>query len=397
MKPNTKKRKRTENLLFKDARPDLFALIDRELSKKNEGLTDEQIDLLSHGSGQGLWFRCPKHTTCNEHIWHSNPKRACERKIGCPFCNPVSRKFVCKCDPRLLKTQCPGIFCQIDRELTKKHENLTDSAIDRLLFGSRTQVYFKCPSHITCSKHVWKTTINSRTRPVEPTNCPYCTKSGEGKRTCECSSLYSMFPLIAANWDYITNEQLGPKEVTPKSNRLVNWNCKTCDHRWQMKIAHCTRLVRGCPNCSQLAKESVGAHACRQMLTDMKKTFDSEATLHGLRLDNELRFDFLCTSQSNEHDLLVGIEYDGPQHFIYTPLYYRTLKDFKKGHSRDRIKNRFCGENRIHLLRIAYSIPTNKISNVIRRFFARIETATAGQTFIQYVGKEYNQDYFKEW
>lgn len=401
MEANTKKRKRDEIVLFQDKRPDLFVLIDRELTKKNGKMTDEQIDLVSYGSDKQLHFRCSQHTTCHEHVWRSTPKYTTlgeGRKFGCPFCNDhnKSQKYVCKCDPRLLSTKRPDIFSQIDRELTKKYEHLSDHKIDRLLVGSNESVYFRCSSHTTCSKHIWRTQINYRTRPSS-SDCPFCAKGGNRKRICECSSLYSMFPIVAANWDYKANEQPGPKAISPGSNRLAYWNCKTCDHQWQMMIWQCTRLVRGCPNCSRLAYESVGAEACRKTLIDIKETFVTEGTIPGLRSKNDLYFDFLCPVRSNPQRASVAIEFDGEQHFHFYPIFHRSINQFKQGHLRDLIKNRFCGENRIYLLRIAYSIPTNKIGNVIRRFFSRIETATEGQTIIQYVGKEYNQEYFNEW
>lgn len=389
--------------LFKDARPDLFALIDRELTNKNEGLTDKQIDSLSDGSNKRLWFRCSEHLTCNEHVWTRSPNDTTHkgrRKFGCPFCDAHSTKHVCICDPRLLKNHQPEIFAQIDHELTKKHEHLTDNEIDRLLFASKKFVYFRCPSHTTCLEHVWRTTISNRTK--RSSSCPYCSKSGNAK-ICECLSLYLMYPAVAANWDYEANEQPGPKEVRPQSHRIAKWKCKICDYRWQMDVNHCVRLVRGCPNCSQLAEESVGAQACRHTLTEMEETFVSQGTVFGLRYTLPLRFDFLlCQSKANQNRYRVAIEFDGEQHFYYKPRAFHgsssyTIDEFKQAHLRDLIKNRFCGENRIHLLRIAYSIPVNNIGNVIRRFFARTDTATSTQTIIQYVGKEYNEEYFKEW
>lgn len=374
--------------------PEMFSIIDRNLTKIKEGVTDTEIDSLTKGSSVRVWLRCAKHHSCSEHIWSvkvSQLHRPNRRK--CPFCNPESCR-ACICDPLLLSKRFPNIFAEIDRERTKNLEKLTDYKIDRLLAASGKAVWFKCSKHNTCSMHIWRTAVCARTN---GTNCPHCIH--KILTMCPCiGSLQSHHPDLAAQWDP-DNEEPSPAQVHPKSNKMAKWKCQTCHYRWQMKISQCLKLKRLCPNCSRIATESVGSQECRTVLTEIGKEFKSDATLPNLRSTKNypLYIDFLCAKQTDPKSSMMAIEYDGEQHFIKPVQWYKTDAHFKASHMNDLIKNMYCGQNGIHLLRISYSIPIDKISNVIRRFFSRITTVSGTQSIIQYVGKEYDAHYHEEW
>lgn len=277
---------------------------------------------------------------------------------------------------------------------------MSDDEIDRLLYGSNKYVWFTCAQHTTCSSHIWRATVKEVYRSAsewKSNGCPRCNKPS--LYVCPCSgTLQSKYPEVAALWD-MENKLPGPNELHPNSRRRAKWICSKCDYRWEMKVFACVNLKRGCPRCGKEASESVGAEACRKSLTNLGETFQSEAIIADLRSskNRNLKFDFLCSERSNPKRFRVAIEYDGIQHFKLTGLYYETLDDLKHRHINDSIKNLYCGQNAIHLLRIACSIPTNKIENVIKRFLARVEIASEKQTIIQYVGKEYDEHYFEQW
>lgn len=87
-----------------------------------------------------------------------------------------------------------------------------------------------------------------------------------------------------------------------------------------------------------------------QFLTDSKIDFKSEYTIWVG--DNYYRFDFYLPQYN------LFIEYDGEQH--YKPVRYSNQSDeemensFKRTQEHDRIKNLYCEENSINLLRIPY-------------------------------------------
>lgn len=381
--------------LFKFANPEMFAIVDRKLTKEKEGLTDENIEKLRRRSDKALWFRCSAHSSCEEHVWKNTPNQLSRRNDGCPFCNPGSNK-ICRCSPFLLSNKRPDIFSQINRELTKKNEKLTDFEIDRTSYSSQRYLWFSCSVHKTCSSHVWRAEVNSRvSRLHKNTSCPFCTAPGRRDNRCTCDgSLESLYPNLAASWD-MDNEEPGPRDTNPKSTRVVKWKCGKCNHQWKMTVWQCVRLKRGCPNCSKLAKESVGAEACRKALTSLKEQFTTNEAVSGMRSakNAQLYVDFYCPSRSEPKRGPIVIEYDGGQHFVFSAPFHATMKDLENYQLRDVFKNRFCVNNKIHLLRIAYTIPTIKIESIIQKFLSRIEMANEDQRIIWYVGKEYDERY----
>lgn len=62
-----------------------------------------------------------------------------------------------------------------------------------------------------------------------------------------------------------------------------------------------------------------------------------------------LEYDFVI----NDTDMYV-IEYDGSQHFIYTDCGWDTEQNMLKTHNNDLVKNKFCFDNNIPLIRIPY-------------------------------------------
>lgn len=99
----------------------------------------------------------------------------------------------------------------------------------------------------------------------------------------------------------------------------------------------------GCPIC----KLSKGEILIKQFLDDNKIDYVREKTFDECNYEKKLRFDFYIPKQN------ICIEYDGEQH-------YKSLKCFggdeelKKIKKRDKIKNKFCVDNGINLIRIPY-------------------------------------------
>ena len=63
-------------------------------------------------------------------------------------------------------------------------------------------------------------------------------------------------------------------------------------------------------------------------------------------------------------DYKICIEYDGEQHF--RPVnYFGGLESFERQIIRDKIKNEFCNENQIKLIRFNYKQTLNKIEMLL--------------------------------
>ena len=67
---------------------------------------------------------------------------------------------------------------------------------------------------------------------------------------------------------------------------------------------------------------------------------------------NLLRFDFVIYDRN--HRPRICIEYDGKQHFEYTPYFHKNIFGFKKQQEWDRRKNKYCLMHNIILIRVPY-------------------------------------------
>ena len=100
----------------------------------------------------------------------------------------------------------------------------------------------------------------------------------------------------------------------------------------------------GCPFCG----ESKGENDIVKYLNNLKIKFKRQKRFDKCRNKNTLPFDFYLPEYN------CCIEYDGEQH--YTPIeFFGGVDNFKKLKKHDKIKNEYCKENNIHLIRIKYN------------------------------------------
>ena len=108
----------------------------------------------------------------------------------------------------------------------------------------------------------------------------------------------------------------------------------------------------GCPICNN----SKGELKIIKYLENNKIQFETQKTFNGLKYKQSLYYDFYLS------DYNICIEFDGEQHFTK----YRFEKDDKKlkiRQLRDQIKNNFCKNNDIKLIRIKYNENIEKSLN----------------------------------
>lgn len=100
-----------------------------------------------------------------------------------------------------------------------------------------------------------------------------------------------------------------------------------------------------CPRCSNV--RSKGEKKIINILKDNDVKFETEKTFEDCKDISKLRFDFYIP------DINTCIEFDGKQHFNENYCFGKkdTFKDIVR---RDKIKNDYCKDNNINLLRINY-------------------------------------------
>lgn len=156
-------------------------------------------------------------------------------------------------------------------------------------------------------------------------------------------------------------KEKGCKILSPYINSqekiLIDFNC---GHDPSWVIPSNLKQGIGCPICS----ESKGERVIRSYLEKNNIEFSQEHRFDNCKYKRSLPFDFFIP----EYNLC--IEFDGIQHFEENH-YFGGKSALKSTQTRDRIKNKFCEENNIDLLRIPY-YELDNIDKILDKKFNRL-------------------------
>ena len=115
--------------------------------------------------------------------------------------------------------------------------------------------------------------------------------------------------------------------------------------------------------------------------TAIKKKFESKGELECKRAIQKLtgkyffkvRPAFLLNQITNQNleldcyndELKIAIEYNGKQHYVYTPYFHKNKEDFLNTQYRDMIKKDLCKKNGIKLIVVPYTVKHKDIEHYI--------------------------------
>lgn len=190
---------------------------------KNGSLTPDNV---YRGSGKKVWWLCSK---CKDHEWEAQIKHRVAGS-GCPICSNkkvVTSNSLALTHPDLVSEWHPT-------------RNIDISPAE-VVAGSDRLVWWLCKKNQT---HEWQARINKRT--IRKQGCPVCS----GRNPDKEHNLATLFPEIAAQWNYVKNSPLKPEHFRPRSNKKVWWICKkVTSHTYPCTI---TNRVQGveCSICS---------------------------------------------------------------------------------------------------------------------------------------------------
>lgn len=122
-----------------------------------------------------------------------------------------------------------------------------------------------------------------------------------------------------------------------------------CNRVWRITPTHFLSRKGGCKYCN----ESIGERACRNALESQKLIFESQKKYINCKNKKQLPFDFVVYKDEK----ILHIEYDGEQHFM--EIDYYGVDKFKMCVINDKIKNQYCVDNNIPLVRIPYTQQKN--------------------------------------
>lgn len=314
---------------------------------------------VSPGAEKVFWWRCTQ-TQCGHHIWQALIYNRI-KGAGCPFC---CHKQTCPCES--IATNYPHLVDEFHPELNPNIDLTTIS------FGSNIELWWQCLK-AQCGHHIWKAKVCDR---AEGTGCPFC----NAKQTCSCDSFMSKYPHLAIEFSQELNPGIDPYTIAPKSAIKLWWCCPKpqCEHHiWRRPVSSRT-IGYGCPFChtSRLEQAISDTLVIMQISYETQKSFDLCRHIHPLHFD-------IFIPQYN-----ALIEGDGAQHFEENPYFDRKGCSLSLRQTRDNVKNIFCRENGLHLLRISHSELEN-VSIHVQTFIQAIRTIHGAQRVEMFIGQEY--------
>lgn len=111
---------------------------------------------------------------------------------------------------------------------------------DKITLGSNKNVWWHCSKN-----HSWQDTV---VKHVHGKPCPYCSNK---RVLLGYNDLTTLYPQIAAEWDFANNSTIDINTIVPGSAKKVSWKCTKCSFIWITSIRQRTQRGTGCPMCSR--------------------------------------------------------------------------------------------------------------------------------------------------
>ena len=166
------------------------------------GCTADEV--LAHTKQSAHW-----HCNTCKHEWITTPNVKAKPNSGCPQCCVSGRRPRTQ-HPTFAQCQHPLLATEWDHD-----RNAADGLFpDKVTLLSSKKVHWTCYQCRLGHCHSW--TATPRHRIGQSQGCPFCAR----KAVCQCNSLQTLFPSIAAEWNYDINNKT-TLFYTAKSGCLV--------------------------------------------------------------------------------------------------------------------------------------------------------------------------------
>ena len=331
-------------------------------SEKSGNLNPRQI-IINTSLFPVLWFNCDN---CN----HSFSKTPNLLKAGtwCPYCCNVAIQKICEdsdCERCFERSLASYIGKTKNGKLKIEcfdYENNGNLTPRQLIKGSNTKHQYICDN---CPHKFQRT-------PYQICNnlwCPYCCNQ---KYTLFCNNINckTCFERSFASFQGKTLEgvlkvecwssknKLKPQEVHYCSGKKFIFDCSKCKKDFPVALNHIIHGDSWCPRCNESKLETEISNTIEKLgcIPKRQVRYINCVDERPLPFDNSI-------SEYGKPDIM--IEGDGRQHFENVSI-FGGIERYKTRIRHDIIKNRFCCENNIVLLRISYSDIKN-VENLIKK------------------------------
>jgi hypothetical protein len=113
-------------------------------------------------------------------------------------------------------------------------------------------------------------------------------------------------------------------------------------------------------------KQSKGEVECKRVME----------AIYGVPFQTQVRPKWLAnplTGRAMELDvynveLAIAVEYNGAQHYKYTPFFHKSVEDFTRQVARDAAKIDICDRVGVYVITVPFNVPLNKIERYIRYY-----------------------------
>ncbi|MFW6226075.1 MAG: hypothetical protein ACOC3V_03880, partial [bacterium] len=250
---------------------------------------------------------CPQHG-----IFEQTPDNHLNKIQNCPKCNSD------KISNERKKPQEKFII-----ESNKIHNNKYDYSLVEYK-NMKTKIKIICPQHGIFEQKAYNHNIGI--------GCPTCSKN---KKLTNEEFILKSNEIHGGKYNYSLIDY-------KNAHTKVKIICNTHNIFEQSPQSHLNG--RGCPSCYK----SKGEDVIMEYLVNNKIVFNFQKTFNDCCDKRKLKFDFYLPKYN------ICIEYDGEQHYRVVNR-FGGEKGFINRQRKDKIKNNYCKENNIYLLRIKYN------------------------------------------
>jgi len=291
--------------------------------------------------------------TCNNYITYTFQEvrdfiesNNCQLDANCSYINARTKmRIKCKCGEYFLVTfsefkfgkrqcnKCSGkVYCDIESVRNYVETNTNCELLSKEYIDSHGKLKFKC----SCGEIFERSFANFK-------RTSYCNKCSMQKFIQKTRKTQEEFENQIFNIFQDEYSVLG-KYINHNTKVLIKHN--NCGNVWLVRPSVILN-GGGCPLCIS----SKGEKVIKSYLENNEIKHKHQFRLDDCRCKKPLPFDFAIFDSNNNLKCL--IEYDGELHFNSFD-YFGGENKFKEQQYRDKIKNNYCKQNNIPLLRIPY-------------------------------------------
>ena len=204
-------------------------------------------ETVTSGSNFRAHWMCP---VCL-HEWQAKIQDKVQYNSGCPQCAKAhggrSKDGARKKHPTFASCNHP-LLSQWDHDRNAREGNYPKNTT----MGSSKRIWWTCDKCPRGKKHSWSARCDSRTR-ENARGCPFCS----GRQYCDCSSLQTLYPELAADFDVRANGST-PDQVTASSPTKYRWLSDKCGAPLRSVAQRSQYLRRKAKQASQAERAAQG-------------------------------------------------------------------------------------------------------------------------------------------